>query len=186
MNQRFPFHLTWSEATFLQAYFDLRNGQRLFEQWRSSEAFALAMAQFQQSAEKSMKAMVLLDNKQKNSPEDAIIMTHTIWQDRICHDEQLRGIRSRLLKMLIEEDIIELEVMAPQGSMNSVNTEYPWTNDQGTIVIPAIHFAESDSLVEKRMRVAKAIFEVALSFSSKFEKIRNSVDKEFGKLVSKF
>lgn len=177
--------MSWPEATFMQAYFDFRNGRRLFEEWQSPESWALASAQFQQSAEKFMKSMVLLDNKQKNTSNDEVIRTHTIWQDMISHEEQLRGIRSRLLKVLGKEEVVELEGMAPKGTMNAVNTEYPWQNDEGAIVIPVIYFADSERLVEARMRIAKSIFEVAMAFSPKFEKIRNSVDKEFGRLVSR-
>jgi len=186
MTQRDFANLTWPEATFLQACYDFKNGRTFFEGSLGTQTYAVATAQFQQCAEKAMKSMVLLDSTKKGGNADSIIfdlMRHDIWTAKISHEPELRGIRKRLLDKIspyTEQDILELELRAPQGNVEIINTEYPWRADK-RIVVPARFFGDSEELVEKYMGLAGAVFGDAAAYSPKFSKIKESFDEEFGK-----
>ena len=171
---------SWAEVTFKQACFDFKNGQWLLNS-RNVNALALVAAQFQQCAEKSMKAMVILENKKKLDRDDDVIKTHTVWKDKIGHDSGLRGIRKRLLDAIHpykEKDIIELEAMAPHGSTDELNTEYPWEQN-GVIWAPAAFFVDKEKRVQDFLSIAKTIWENASNFSPKLEKVRVAVDEQY-------
>ena len=144
-----------AEAHFKQARFDLLNGQRI----RASEgwvlASALSLAQFQQAAEKSMKAAVFMAVP---GNQDEMIQTHKIWADRIEHLQELRGVRGMLLKAVApypETMIKDLETFAPHGTTCDPNTEYPW-EDNGSMIIPAEHF-QNHGVVSDMESVSKSI-----------------------------
>lgn len=175
-------HVEWAEATYKQACFDFFNGKRIYDFENAPHAMCVAIAQFQQCAEKSMKAMVLIELAKRSERTKDLVVTHTVWRDYISTNEDFRGIKNRLLKALNVDSgdaLLELENLAPIAEACSVNTEYPWTSF-GRIEIPASYFNGKNELANDALRVARTVLQAASDYNSRLSKARDAARIEFG------
>jgi hypothetical protein len=144
-----------AKAYFRQGCFDFVNGRNIL--WKGDEqkyGMAIAVSQFTQAVEKSLKAHVLLQVGRSTYARS----THRVWSvdlqpDSIGRriwadsylDGELRKLRIDAEAMLGGEKTIrlirELESLTPERDWMRRNSEYPWVED-GNVTIPAEFFTD--------------------------------------------
>jgi len=163
-----------SAALFEQACFDLRNGERILGSDMEG-AFALSLAQFQQSCEKALKAVVLAEAGRVIYGRD-VKVTHSVWSVDLA-DSRLRGPREKVKGFLDSPQlhgVAALEQLVPRKSWESENAEYPWVDASGMLFSPAQFW--TSTRVAKFGKLARAVVKaVARAYPREFGKLRSNV-----------
>jgi hypothetical protein len=155
-----PTNYRWAIGFFDQACYDYFHGQAILGEPGWDHAKAMCLAQFQQAAEKAMKAAVFWERKKRLERTDFALMSHQIWRDEISKEAYLRGLKNSLLNAtgVPEKKIKELENYAPHGTTNEPNTEYPWQCGR-VFEVPAVYFSDPGmkGVLEQMVGIASAI-----------------------------
>jgi hypothetical protein len=164
----------WALNFYKQACFDWLHAQALADNVQLPFGKALSLAQFQQAAEKAMKASVLWETRKKLGRDEPIVLSHRIWQDALG-ERHLATLRDRFLEAIApwtEEKIAELENFAPHGTIDLPNTEYPWQK-LGDVFIPAEHFATKPGkeILGEMRGIAGAIILSVKDYNSPFTEV---------------
>lgn len=173
----------WAVGFFKQACYDLFHGQRIQGNSQFKKGWALSLAQFQQAAEKAMKAAAIWETKKRIGQDEMILLTHQIWQDVLRKEAHLRPLKNSLLDSIApwpEEMICELEDFAPHGTTDRENSEYPWqTGDD--VVIPAEHFSEErlQSKVSQLRGIADGLVLYVKDSRREFSRVFEAVKLDF-------
>jgi hypothetical protein len=130
-----------SRAFFRQACHDFRVGESL-KRREFPVLNAAAVAQFQQSCEKALKAVVIKEAGRQLY--QTVKLSHTVWARELQH-HRLKDVKKTVASLFEAKskqrslDIgtsEELENFAPTGDWEHENTEYPWVTKVGDVATP--------------------------------------------------
>ncbi len=164
-----------AEAFFKQACFDYFRGQCMGGLIGLVFSQSLRLAQFQQAAEKSLKAAILLRTEEFEK-------THAPWRDMIASSKELRALKNDLLTAISpfndESSILRLEGYVPDRDATRENTEYPW-HDGRSMIVPAEHFQSEFDQIEEMRELTYAMLCFIKGTNRNFEKTFELVHSHF-------